>query len=74
MIENEFKKIEEFVQQGTFSKKKLHKLISKATELFVNKNDGYNFLTNRRLETCVSVMTLWAIEGVLKEKSQVDSL
>ena len=74
MIDAKMKKIEECVQQGSFSKKLLHNLIYKPTDQFVYTKDVHTVVTNGRGATGASVMALRAVDGVLTDKRRADEV
>ena len=74
MLHEEMEKIVEYSQHGFLNKKCLEELIRKATEPFTHKRDGYETVVNSNTSSCVSVLSLEAVNTVLSDKRKADQM
>ena len=74
MLDNEMEKILEYSRHGFMNKKCLQNLIKKATEPFTYTCGGYQTVVDESNSSCVSILSLKAVNTVLSDKRKADEI
>ena len=69
-----WEKIIEYSQHGFVNKKCLQDLIKKAIEPFTHVNNGYQTVVDSSTSSCVSILSLSAVNTVLSDKRKADEI